>query len=187
MNLLARSRVYLSGAVESTQNPHSWRVEIANKLNEMGMVVYDPTLKPDWFPNITGEQQRRWKKKLGSNLRDSSLELIKHDNNLVREFCLCLTGSADIFIVKLDTKIFTAGTFEELCLAKQAHKPIFLICEEKMPSMWLCAQLDLYEKRDLYIHKSIEGVVNTLKKIDAGMIDVKEDLRWLFRTYWVRE
>jgi len=170
MGYLQNVRVYLSGPVENSDNPVTWRQEIAIRLSNMGMIIYDPMYKPKWVPQVGVIEGRLMKEEY---IQGKSIENINH---AIRKYCLNLVRHCDLIILRLDNT-FTVGTFEEIALAKD--KPIFLISKE-IPSMWLVDQIKLYgDRKDLYYCPTMDDCVDKLTKIDNSTIGL--DLyEWLF-------
>ena len=189
MNCLKGVRIYLAGPVESERIPDVWRKEVQIPLQKLGMIVLNPIIKPIWVPNVTGERQLELKMALLNDHRISSETNDKIINNdRTRAHCLSLVRMADILIINFTKKKFTVGTFEEMVSAK--GKPIFVICEDEIPSMWLCSFLETYTKpeRNLYLHKNVSSCVNMImhiSKYGATAIGNRyEDLcKWIFITH----
>ena len=188
MGNLASVKCYLSGAIESANSaPYQakgWRQKITPKLQELGIVVYDPLVKPKWMPEVSGATQREMAKNLDEGITAGvALDKIELHNNMTRIFCLNLVRHANIIIVKID-KTFTVGTFEEIKLAE--GKPIFIIADG-IPSMWLIDQLDLYAyyRRDLYLHSTIDKCLNKLEHINNNTNLINDKLEWIFlKNFW---
>jgi hypothetical protein len=189
MGRFKNTTVYLGGAVEADTDPSSWRNKIKPKLEELGVEVWDPLKKPHWMVQVDGATQAGWKKDIKAGPKDfpcpRNLIDIWAFNNQIREFCLHLVAQANFLIIKLD-KTFTVGTFEELSLAR--HKPVFIICKDEIPSMWLMDQLGLYQHdKHLYIFPDIPSLMARLRDIDKGGNISKwgnvNQHKWLFMTY----
>lgn len=175
---LNKTRVYLSGCVESSNDPYSWRTEITPQLENMGIIVLNPLIKPKWMPQINAQQQLEMKKKLIINENISQIQV---ENNIIRQYCLALVRMCDFMIVNID-RTFTAGVFEEISLA--THKPHFIISDTEIPSLWLVDQLNYYTKhdRDLYCHKTINSLIMKLQAIHKGEEQL-DNLKWIFLSY----
>jgi hypothetical protein len=179
MGLLNGSSVYLSGAVEAHSDPNSWRNKLSIELEKIGIRPWNPLVKPKWIPNITAEEQRDWKSKVLAEDPDTDNILFK--NARLRHFCLHMVANANFVIMKLDNTQ-TIGTFEELAVAK--YKPVFVLSDNKLPSMWLLAQLGLNNSLATYIHQDIDSLVSILKAIDCGSLKPVPEVRWMFLRYW---
>ena len=177
MGCLEGSRAYLCGAVEAAGDPNSWRDEFTNLSKNLNLRIINPMVKPGWVPPISPTWQIKAKEIVLSK------DVVKRDrtilwNGIVRKWCLGMVRVCDFVIVKI-TGEFTVGTFEELKVAE--WKPIFVICDKKIPSMWLVDQLGLYDTLDLYVHEDVQSLVKTLGDIDAERIKTDLDpFKWMF-------
>ena len=190
MGALEDSTVYLSGAVEFDSSS-SWRGDLTKRLESIGLKVFNPLIKPSWFPNITGEMQNQWKECLGKKDK-KFFERVNCDfylaaNDQVRDYCLYLVSQANFVILYLNDNIRTFGSFEELSLCKM--KPVFIVSDiSDIPSMWLVSQLGLgQENWGRYFHRSFDSLVNTLGEINSNgssSFGLKERLKWFWLSYW---
>lgn len=185
MNTLKNVKIYLCGPIEADLCASNWRKDITGKLENLGMTVLNPLVKPSWMPNVTGERQRELKENLEKgpfNLSDIALE-----NDIARDYCLGLIRISDILLVNLlGGPKFTVGTWEEISLSKD--KPIFFIHEGIIPSMWLCSMCHIYTQweRETYLHRTIISVLDKLQEINNNPPDQFVDnnpLKWLFLTH----
>lgn len=179
MGSLAGTKVYLGGAVEHA-GVSSWREEISIKLATFGIISLNPLKKPSWMPQIDGTKQLALK----SSLLDKGDEVVgsvREENSKVRRFCLALVRDADFLIVTID-KTFTVGTFEEISAA--ANKPVFIVSEDPIPSMWLIDQLGIYTAKDrqLYLHKNHASCMDKIEYIDFLGPDIRylDPFSWIF-------
>lgn len=175
MGFLSGTKAYLGGPVEASDSPTSWRNEMSGKLLEIGVYPLNPLNKPNWMPQIDGLTQRKFKDKV---LEDKSSE-IKEINQKIRKYCLALVRMSDFLIVKLDNSQ-TIGTFEELKMAE--GKPVFIISDQEVPSMWLFDQLDLYDNRSIYMHRTIASCFTKICMIDFVGPDQRylDPFKWIF-------
>lgn len=192
INLLVGAKVYLSGAIEADQNASTWRNRLTPRLEELGMTVWDPLVKPDWMAKVDGPGQAAWKAVIANQTRlkktDSADEFVKNShawsqelkplleieqmNREIRKVCLKIAGHCDLMLVKIDKKIFTVGTWEELTVAVQRSIPIFILCDEKIPSMWLVDMLDAYYKPDEVFFQTEDALIKHLSDISTGVAQV---------------
>jgi hypothetical protein len=179
MGYLSGKSVYLCGAVEAHQSPNSWRNKITPHLQQHGLVVLNPLIKPKWMSSIDAIGQKEMKQILINSRNYFDIEKVKRDNTIIRAYCLSLVRMCDFFIVKLDN-VFTVGTFEEITIAKD--KPIFIISDVDIPSMWLMAQLNIYnlEDRKFYLHKTMESCLSTLEQINEKIPNNLDPFKWIF-------
>lgn len=192
MNLLKDTTVYLAGPVEFDENHRSWRDEITEFLNKIGVKVYDPLVKPDClYPPITQENPsgyldnfRKWYNS------DKPLELsnsLKIFNALkyVRKICLRLVRASDWTIFYLPKK-FSVGTYEELTEAVRLDKPILVFCEDGQmyTSSWALSMIpnDVGETHEIF-NENIEDLKLSISSIDEGRTKI-DPLKWIFISYF---
>jgi len=172
-HLLANARVYLCGPIENSNEPINWRDKASAELSKLGMVVWNPLVKPFWMSDIDGKRQREMRDKL-------HIHEIKLHNHSVRLLGLHLVANCDIVLLRINGEP-TIGTYEELSVAK--YKPVICWCDEDVPSMWLVDQLNCYDYPHYVFHRSINDIMSYLRKVDSGVIDVPDRFRWSFVTY----
>jgi hypothetical protein len=186
MGMLQNCSIYLSGAIEAHQSPTTWRNQLTPKLKKMGMIVYDPLVKPTWMPQVDGAEQASWKKRDGTGYGPTLPrgDEIRVKNRVIRQWALALTNSCNMMVVKLEKKVFTAGTFEEIKVACDANKPVFIICDEPdWPSMWLVDQVPMGYRDPYNTFFNNEGdFIEFLRKIDTGEAWV-DPIQWIFLTH----
>lgn len=183
MNLLKGCRVYLAGPVEKVDDNSSWREYIRPILGNMGLIVWDPLIKPEWFVQecgceLTAEEQRRDLQLF----EDSSKDLfVKPDevyaayirSEVARKTCLRLVSSCDFAICSVGG--MTVGTFEELSKMSSQGKPIiFLHNSGKLDSCWRYVQF----KNAIHKYSSTE-ITDYLTKVDNGTQQV-DNKQWIF-------
>lgn len=184
MSMLKNTRIYLCGPVETDPKASNWREDATTSLESIGMTVLDPLKKPSWMPNVTGERQRELKEtlsKAGPGL--SQVHDLAMENDIARDYCLGLIRAADILLVNLQGNKFTVGTWEEIALSKD--KPIFIVHEEIIPSMWLCSMCHIYTswERETYLHRTMYSAIDKIQTIDREQLIKNNPLKWIFLTY----
>ena len=185
MHFLKGVSVYLSGAIEACQDKgKTWRQRMTPFLEGLGLQIWDPLVKPYWVPPIDGVRQASWKRYFGptSEWPDGSKNIAFLHNKLLRQVCLALANNCNIMIVKIDKAIPTFGTWEEVGIAQRRGIPVFFICSEKIPSMWLIDQFDAYKYPQLIFFQSDVSLFDHLQLIDNGSIEV-DNIAWIFKTY----
>lgn len=208
MSLLKDATVYLSGPIEASSDPNSWRNQLRPKLEALGLVVWDPLIKPNWMHQVSGPEQASWKNALlemkierfeqasglyspeftaDSFMSDSrpALETIKQKNKQIRDVCLAITNACDLMIVKVDKNVFTVGTWEEVVVAAQQNKPVLFWVDGPrnfIPSMWLVDMFDAYDKPEDVFFTSDDTLLDYLNRINDGT-QVINNIKWAFRTY----
>lgn len=189
MNLLNGISVYLAGPVEILKDEESstWRDRLGVNLKEkFNCTILDPLKKPKWFKDITPEEQRQSKKDLISGFIDKKKKA-KKLNDDIRKICLSLAGQAGFIICNL-TKVFTAGTFEEIYLARQCNKPVLFITPENQNdiiSTWLYSAFVDVDEDDEVFFNTEEDVIEYLEKVDKGESEYIKTppYRWSFLTW----
>lgn len=188
-NLLVGAKVYLSGAIEADQNASTWRNRLTPRLEELGMTVWDPLVKPDWMAQVSGAEQASWKKIIANpppmidnspasepykGWCGSENDIIETKNREIRRVCLKIAGHCDLMIVKIDKKIFTVGTWEELTVAVQRDIPVMILCDDPIPSMWLVDMLDAYRRPSDHFFQAEEALIQRLTDISTGTHEVNK-------------
>jgi hypothetical protein len=181
MNHLKGVTAYLAGAIEHVDDSESgsWRDTITATIeSEFGMESIDPLIKPQWFPDISNDEQRGYNQKLIEGCTESDRK-----NKVIRRACLACAGNANIIICKLPRK-FTVGTFEELSLANSVNKPILFISPgREFPSMWAHAQFcqESDNWRDVFFPNEYT-LVEYLRNVDKGE-QVIDQYKWIFLSW----
>jgi hypothetical protein len=136
--MLEGSSVYLAGPIEHADDATSWRDEITPRLRDMGLLVYNPLVKPDWTPcrYVDGDGQKLIKDAVLNN-EGKAIEV----NKSIRKCGRRLAATADFIICYLP-KSSTFGTFEEINIGSADGKPVLFICPDgdSPPSSWLIDQ-----------------------------------------------
>lgn len=185
MGLLQNCKAYLCGPAEADSNCMTWRSILSRQLREIGIEPINPLEKPVWLHDTGPDKQKQIKEQI----LDGDLSNIKTNSN-IREYCLSLVRMSDIIIINI-YNFHTVGSFEEINECK--YKPIFILSDREIPSMWLLDQLNIYHTRKFYIHydglidDSIRKLIKTLKNIDDGTnksyeSSINEMIKWIFIT-----
>lgn len=186
MGLLNNTSVYLAGPVERDSECGGWRNTITPLLKEIGIRIYNPLIKPQWFINECGcevtPKQQRESKKILSDIAFEPSNVIPNDlvlNKYIRKVCLRLVSAADFVICKVSGP--TVGTYEELAICNQQEKPILFLMDE-LDSCWRVAQFynHSYEYREQLAFKTIDELIEILKDIDLGNYKNINPLKWIF-------
>jgi hypothetical protein len=131
---LKGARVYLCGPVEYSVDL-SWRERVTEELSDLGLVFWNPLVKPSWMVDVDGVMQGKVKLDVLSGVPEAKVV-----NGLIRRWCLHLVSNCDVVILRCSGEP-TVGTWEEISLAK--YKPVLCWCDEDAVSAWLVDQLDL--------------------------------------------
>lgn len=175
-------RMYLAGPIEKAiDDGYTWRSKMASELSELGITVWDPLVKPEWFNKECGciydgkKQREDFELITCERNKDNCAEVDAafRRNNLVRDVCLRLVSACDVVICKVGDR--TVGTFEELHLAQMQFKPIlFWYEEDQIDSSWR-----IVEFPNALHFQGMDLLVNYLKEIslDAEQVDNEQ---WIF-------
>ena len=183
MNFLKGVSVYLSGAIEATQDKGTtWRQRVTPFLENLGMNVWDPLVKPDWVPEANGVRQTEWKKLLIDGIANLAIEGIIKDNSSLRKVGCSLANNCNTMIVKIDKTIFTVGTWEEVMIGQRRGIPMFFLCAESIPSMWLLDMVNAYQNPEEVFFQTELDLFKHLQLIDNNSTKV-DNIAWIFKTY----
>ena len=179
MGFLARTRCYLAGPVENSDDYSVWRNDIAGQLREMEIDVYDPITKPQWMqPTCRIKDQSAYRRILNSNKPESIDGLIIDKQEIfsanaeMREIDLRLVFVVDWVICYLPSNKPTYGTIEEVTAAISMGKPVFFCCPNGIPSMWLLAAAsDMHNYTDVFFNdwKSLIEHVHRLDNMSVSI------------------
>lgn len=168
-NLLRDKRTYLAGPIEhvSQEEATAWRSEIAPRLREFGVRIFDPCLSPEEDVAV----QRRYITELKKARRFDALRYKM--KKVVRQDLRCI-DLVDFVIVHLPPGVQSSGTLHELIEADREHKPTLLVCEDlvALPD-WLFGILPTH-----YMFESFDLLFDYLSLVDSGYI--QDDMRWQF-------
>lgn len=194
MGLLKNSSVYLIGSVDHHKDPGKWRKDITKDLlHPLGIKVYDPLIKPDWFnqeyPLDVGPSHDfvLFKEALYAGCggwTKETKEQIEKRMWAVRDLCLRMAHDANFIIASLPKK-FTVGTMEELGVAAAAKKPILIYLPDgPATSTWLPPQIgkSIQSFKDCTF-STMDELYNKIRKIDSGEAKV-DNLEWMFLSYF---
>lgn len=171
MNILNKTKVYLAGNLENANsNTNTWRDYVKNELNSLNITFLSPLehMFTDDMPEDESNQRKvKW-------LRDNSeFEAVhEHMKKIIRKD-LRLVDVSDFFIFNFDIKTPTYGTMHELVLASQQRKPVFIsVGDKRRCPLWI---MGLFNHK--YIYNDVGEIVDVLKKIDSGEIEINNS-RW---------
>ena len=188
MNVFSNTFVYLSGHVDHDPNRNGWRLDITPDLEEMGVTVWNPLVKPEWCQKQIDDEIA-----LDKNIL---IDLINGDNNgssqdnldanqQVRKLCQDLSYQCDWMIVNLINK-FTWGTIHEIEIGIERNIPMFICMNDNLTSTYgLTGICNNAEEFGYYVHNNINSLMQTLKDIHTGKIKPHEKNpgKWLKLTY----
>ena len=130
--MLKDTRVYLCGAMSYDEDQIEWREEIKPFLRSLDIRVFDPCDPPI----DVGVEDKVLQRKLLREERYDELAVMMKE---IRCIDLRMIDIVDFLIVNIDTRIYTAGTWEEIALANREKKPILVRCRQGKPAAppWL--------------------------------------------------
>jgi hypothetical protein len=188
VNLLRGSKAYLAGPVDQSNDPVSWRTKVRTELLEpMGILTYDPLIKPSWMPYEGKLPVSKYKDYLNKAQEGPIPESNMPWSGMAecRRMCLRMVSSADFVICYLP-KQFTIGTFEELTLANQQGKPILVVTPEPLNTTWLPVMLSGSCEDWLTSHQfnTWEALYEFIARIDNDEWVSVDIYKWLFASYF---
>jgi len=123
MNRVKNQRCYLAGAMDRViDRGKGWRQEITPFLESLGIVVFNPILKPTEV-GLEDQDTHLVKAKLKKKKRYEELSSMM---KVIRSVDLRLVDISDFLIVNLDLDIHPCGTYEEIFWANRQKKPIII-------------------------------------------------------------
>lgn len=168
---LEQTCCYLSGPMEfAKDNGVGWRREFINLAIKSGLGIdfIDPTNKPCDETNIIEDKEYQIK------LQESGDYIKLRDYvKKYRRFDLRFVDLSDFLVAVIDPTVHMCGTYNEIFVAEQQHKPMFFICEGGLRTLprWLFDVIDLDEPskgKTCNVFQNLEQVINELKAIDCG-------------------
>jgi hypothetical protein len=171
LNLLNKTRCYCIGSMENDPHGDDWRAVVTGRLKWLGITVFDPYHKP--FLNEIKEDKTA-RKMLKRWMKDGEYHKVHKRMKHVRSDDLRLCDISDFFIVRIDPKVGSWGSAEELVTANRAKKPIFLVIEggRKVAPLWLMGMLPSH-----YFYDTLEDALTMIERIDSGKKRIDSD-RW---------
>lgn len=174
MGLLHGTKVYLSGPIEFSNDSKNWRKTISEFLNELDVKIYDPLVKPDWFPDLTKADPSSYLNGINKENYDAI--------DFVRRIDMKYVYDTEWIIAYLP-RCFTVGTIEELAAAANMGKPILVVSEDGVPSSWAMAMLSKFEDMSDVFFRNFKDLVDYINKIDNNEISL-DPVKWSFITYF---
>lgn len=170
---LLGTRVYLCGAMDRvTDGGVTWRASITPKLNEMGVIVFNPAKKPvgkGIGDETDREERREWVSK-------GMWTKIRNFMRRVRGIDLRMVNITDFTIIKVDPEVHMCGSYEEIAIANHEKKPILIWVEGgKGKTPWWLFGMVPHE----HIFSSEQELLDYLHHVDTAK-RVKTYKRWYF-------
>jgi nucleoside 2-deoxyribosyltransferase len=171
MNVLNKTKVYLAGNLENAiSNTNTWRDYVKNELSSLNITFLSPLERMFTDDMPEDESTQRTVKMLRAN---GEFDVVhEHMKKIIRKD-LRLVDVSDFFIFNFDIKTPTYGTMHELVLASQQRKPVFIsVGDKRQCPLWI---MGLFNHK--YIYNNVEEIVDVLKRIDSGEIEINNG-RW---------
>lgn len=164
MSVLKNTKTYLCGHMQYIDNGLEWRSEATKQLNSIGISVFDPYNKP-FVHNVYEDENT--KKILLDKMESGDFNFVSEHMKQIRAYDLRCVDLSDFIIAKINPKIASWGSSDEIFTALRLRKPLFLIVDggvSKTP-LWLMGSMPCS-----FIFNSFDEVFEQLKKINNGEI-----------------
>ena len=170
MNLLKKTKTYLVGHMQYADGS-GWRQYVRNQLEPIDITVFDPYDKPFIKDVEEGNDIRASLKNL---MEEGKYDEVHARMKEIRIYDLNLVDRSDFIIAHIIPDIASWGSAEELVTANRAKKPIFLSIEggKKRCPLWILGTIP-----HRYVYNSLTEIVDTIKCINNGSIQIDSD-RW---------
>ena len=183
MGILAGTSCYMAGPVEADSHANKWRGEVETYLKNISVIPLNPLNKPSWI----GEKSRIHPSEhaaafaAGGNDRLSVDDVIS-TQAIDRDICLRLARSANWAICTLP-KMRTFGTMEELHEFHRNGAPVFFVCPDGVPSMWILPMfVDKKEDIETTFFKNQSDMLVHVSAIDTGKVSI-DPFKWIFLSW----
>jgi nucleoside 2-deoxyribosyltransferase len=183
MNRLSGMRCYLAGTIEKSKDDGvGWRRQASAALNNLGVVVLDPTNRPCrlTYATSTSEEQaflKRLRQERNFDVVAKCAQEIVHQD-------LRMVDVADFLVVRIDASVPTVGTIDEFATASNQKKPIFLSCEQGIIGMplWMFGRVGKDWRKSMYetLEDSLEAIKQIATCSDAELDALIDRKKWLF-------
>jgi hypothetical protein len=149
----------------------NWRQRVIDSLSPLGIKVFNPYQKP-FINEIKEDEEAR--QQLQSWMNAKEYDKVAERMKQVRSDDLRLCDVSDFAIVQIIPKVASWGSAEELTTFVRMKKPIFVFIEggKQHTPFWIMGQLP-----HKYIYNSLEEVLEMIKKIDSGQVEI-DSKRW---------
>lgn len=174
MNNLKGTISYMVGAIQEQPDDivglPTWRKDLISKTKDLGVNWIDPTHKPG---NILKEIEGA-KAEVLQMRANGEFEALIDRMCQIRLADLHFVTLSDFIVFNLDPAIPTFGSWEEIFLAFNLHKPVLIICKNGITNLpfWLFALV-----RENEVFASVNELATYLHHINDA--DLSDDRRWL--------
>ena len=168
--ILNKTKTYLIGPMQYADG-RSWREDMTEFLQNMGVTVFDPYKKP--FINAPQEDEKTHER-MAQLMANGDYDEVANHFKSVRAFDLSMVDRSDFIICYLNPKVPTFGTIEELVTGIRMKRPTFVVVEggKQFTPLWVLGMMP-----HKYIYDSFEDVKKVLTNIDTGVKSLDSD-RW---------
>ncbi len=169
-NVLWKTKTYLVGAMQY-RNGEDWREWAQRKLQERGIVVFNPYHKPFIKDVQEGDIVRAY---LNDLQKEEKYEELNEKVKEIRIYDLNLVDRSDFIIAHLIPEVPTYGTVEELVTAVRMKKPTFISVDggKKKCPLWIFGMFP-----HKYIYNSLDDLIDMVCRIDDGIQEIDSN-RW---------
>jgi nucleoside 2-deoxyribosyltransferase len=185
MGLLSGTKVYLAGPIEYAADNKGgiiWRNELTEVLKGMGVRVYDPMNKPNWYPDIAKGNPGVYVDCVLNGGTDDEIKDAFDGVKFIEKADFRYVNDCEWLIVYLP-KQRTYGTIDELRAAVNAGKPIMIFAEERIVSSWIMGMVaDHTDYNDVFF-PSMTKLIERIQEIDRGEVEL-DPLKWIFLSYF---
>lgn len=171
MNLLINTRCYLIGGMENDPNGADWRIAATSRLHRMNITVFDPYCKP-FINQIKEDNEARLQ--LKTWMAEGEYEKVATHMRHVRADDLRLCDISDFFVVRVNPKVASWGSAEEIYTANRMKKPMFIAIDggKTNTPLWLMGMLPHH-----YFYNTVDDALDMVSKINSGEKPIDSD-RW---------
>lgn len=152
-------------------NGSNWRDEVTKELSKLNIICFNPYEKP-FVKDIKEDEPAR--KSMDTWVKTKQYDKVAEKMKVIRSYDLNLVDRSDFIIAHLVPDVASWGSAEEIVTAVRMKKPIFISMEggkTKTP-LWVFGMIP-----HKYIYNSILEILDTIKAIDSGDIEMDSD-RW---------
>lgn len=166
LNILNKTKVYLAGPMQYTEQGESWRDEFEKFAKDLNIICFNPYKKP--FVNDIKEDTES-KNLLNSLMSEQRFDEVHKLMKDIRYFDLAMVDRVDFIVCHINPDVPTYGTVEELATAVRMKKPVFIFVDGDLTRIpfWL---LGMFRPHCFY--KCLDDVFITIKKINSGEIEI---------------
>jgi nucleoside 2-deoxyribosyltransferase len=157
--------------MENDRTGADWRNQVRSDLADTGIIFFSPYERP-FINDIPEDDEAR--AELSDALSAADFSFVVHRMTQIRAHDLRLVDISDFIIARIDPKVVTYGTIEEITTAVREKKPVFLyVVGGKMKTpLWL---LGMFPHK--YVYNSLDDLIATVRAIDQQQIFLSSD-RW---------